>query len=325
MSDIQATAADGFQTNTIARSTLHFKHFALFFTAHHLLPGSIMAQAASTGDVDTSKIDFYDFLTLPGPQASASEIKRAGRKTSLLYHPDKVAPTPENLQNFHILQIAITILSDPAEKAKYDQTREAKLRRKAEVDALDARRRRMREDLENRETGVGDGSTVAGQKRTFSEREMKIRRIQDENRRKIEEMKARKKFEAEQSAAQERAKPTKNESAANGTSDHVSTATNGESGEQDIMDRAIKVRWLREGEGQSYEESTIGEMFIGVENVIVLKDKKRKIDGKKTVMGTAVVVFVSLAQAQKTMDEKGGLLDKFDSVTWAKAKDEEPS
>ena len=278
------------------------------------------------GDVDTSKIDFYDFLSLPGPQASASEIKRAGRKTSLLYHPDKVAPTPENLQNFHILQIAIGILSDPAEKARYDQTREAKLRRKAEVDALDARRRKMREDLESRETnGVGiDG--VAGQKRTFSEREMKIRNIQEQNRRKIEETKARKRFEADQNAAIERAKTTNAQTTTrhDGVADGVKTA-DGAAEENDSMDRSLKLRWLREGEGQAYDENLIGDMFDEVENVVLLKDKKRKHNGKKSIMGTAVVVFSTLDTAKKAMTERAQLIDKFESIDWAKAKDEEPA
>lgn len=264
-------------------------------------------------DVDTSKIDFYDFLSLPGPQATDSEIKRAGRKTSLLYHPDKVAPTPENLQNFHILQIAIQTLSDPAEKAKYDQTREAKQRRKAEIDALDSRRRKMREDLENREA-TGD-NFAAGQKRTFSEREMKIRRIQEDNRRKIEEMKARKKFEAEQLAAQDRAKATNQEPA---------KSSNEVDASDDSMARSIKLRWLREDDGQSYDESSIGALLgDGVEDVVLLKDKKRKHGGKKVILGTAVVVFSTLQAAKTAMDGHGAIVDKFETIEWAsKGKDQ---
>lgn len=275
-----------------------------------------------SGDVDTSRIDFYEFLSLPGPQATESEIKRAGRKTSLLYHPDKVAPTPENLQNFHILQIAIGVLSDPAEKAKYDQTREAKLRRKAENDALDARRRKMREDLENRETnGNDDVPSVLGQKRTFSEREMKIRRIQEENRRKIEEMKARKRAEAEQASVVERAKSTKEmpEGKHNSETNGIAARTGEENAS---MDRSVKLRWLREGEGQGYDEGVIGDMFGDVENVVLLKDKKRKVDGKNFIMGTAVVVFTSITAANAIMDGKSKLYDKFDSVEWAKTKEQ---
>lgn len=274
-----------------------------------------------SGDVDTSKIDFYEFLSLPGPQATESEIKRAGRKTSLLYHPDKVAPTPENLQNFHILQIAIGILSDAAEKAKYDQTREARLRRKAENDALDAKRRKMREDLENREVnGSADMASVLGQKRTYSEREMKIRRIQEENRRKIEEMKARKRTEAEQANALERAKVTKD--MPEGKPSEVNGNANPTGEAIDSLDRSIKLRWLREGEGQAYDEGIISEMFEDVENVVLLKDKKRKVDGKKFIMATAVVVLTSVTAANRIMEAKSKLYDKFDSIEWAKAKED---
>src|SRR4051812_4309302 len=101
-----------------------------------------MAPAGSS-DVAT---DYYELLDIP-PTASESEIRRAYRKTSLLYHPDKVKPTPENLDKFQLLQTAISILTDPTEKTKYDQTRAAKLRRQAETAALDSRTRKMKEDL----------------------------------------------------------------------------------------------------------------------------------------------------------------------------------
>ena len=279
----------------------------------------LMASSMPAGEVDTSKIDFYEFLSLPGPQASESEIKRAGRKTSLLYHPDKVAPTEQNLQNFHILQIAIGVLSDPAEKAKYDQNREAKFRRKAEADALDARRRKMKDDLENREKdGLTSVDTVAGQKRPFSEREMKMRRIQEENRRKVEEANARRRNEAEQTMAKERANTVKN--TAPDLSHSVNVHVNGNHA-SDSLERSIKLRWSREGEGQSYDESTIHEAFEGIENVVLLKDKKRKRDGKKSVLATAVVVFQSLQAAKAAMRDKSSLYDRFDSIEWAGTKD----
>lgn len=273
---------------------------------------------ASQDEVDASKIDFYEFLSLSsGPSSTPSEIKRAGRKTSLLYHPDKVAPTPENLQNFHLLQIAIAVLSDPAEKAKYDQTREAKLRRKAEVEALDERRRKMREDLEVREkAGTGAGiETIKGQKRTYSQREMDIRRIADENRRKMELLAAQRR------AAQQDVKKTTDEASNSRARDEPTAQRDkSEPDETNSTHSSIKLRWVREGSLENYDEQSVQDLFSldDIDHVILLKDKKRRVEGrdKKVLMGTAVVGFVSRAAAEKAMDKKGNLVE-FESVEWA--------
>jgi len=286
--------------------------------------------ASTTGDVDLSKIDLYEFLGLAGPQVTTKEINKAGRQTSFRYHPDKVAATPENLEKFHIAQIAIGLLSDPAEKTKYDQQREAKLRRKAEVDALDSRRRKMAEDLEAREKSGLGGNVVAGQKRTFSEREMKIRRAQEENRRKIEERNARNKLDAEQKAAQERAQAAKADTSdatpsvpetASDTKHGSGRAPNGGTG----MNTSIKLRWLREEEGQTYDENSIRQVFgeQNVEEVILLRDKKRKIEGRKVMMGVAVVMFVTAVAANEAMGQMGRLADKFESFEWVKTGDKD--
>lgn len=274
---------------------------------------------ATLGDVDTSKIDFYEFLGLTqGSTASLKEINRAGRQTSFRYHPDKVAATPENLENFHIAQIAIGILTDPEEKAKYDQQRDAKLRRKAEVDALDDRRRTMAEDLERREKNGISTNVVAGQKRTFSERDMKIRAAQEANRKKMEERNAAVRLEAEKKAAEERARATKADGVPSATNDQEQKNTS--SGKDaESTGTSIRLRWFREGEGQGFDEAYIADLYPAndVDNVVLLKDKKRKIEGRgKIMVGTAVVMFNSAMKAKLAMAQKAALLDKFDTVEW---------
>lgn len=277
---------------------------------------------ATQDEVDASKIDFYEFLSLStGPASTPSEIKRAGRKTSLLYHPDKVAPTPENLQNFHLLQIAIAVLSDPAEKAKYDQTREAKLRRKAEVEALDERRRKMREDLEAREKAGNSAGPeiIKGQKRTFNQREMDIRRIAEENRRKMEVLAAQRRAQMISEQQQPNGNATegsKGEAKDNPSGQNIeSDGTNGST-----LQQSIKLRWIREGSLENYDEQSIQDLFPldDIDHVILLKDKKRKVEGreKKVLMATAVVGFNSRTAAQNAMDRKSVLVE-FESVEWA--------
>ncbi|KAK6384673.1 hypothetical protein LTS17_002236 [Exophiala oligosperma] len=253
---------------------------------------------APGNDADLS-VDYYELLSIPAT-ASESEIRRAYRKTSLLYHPDKVKPTPENLDRFQLLQTAINVLTDAAEKLKYDQTREAKQRRLAETAALESRRRKMKEDLEKREGGAP--ASVNGAKRSWSDRELEIKRIAEENRRRREAAVAQKVQEAQaRTDAQARENTTPSDS----------------------IDRSVKVRWVKEGEGLDIDQDALEENFSAgdVENVLVLKDKKRRIEGrdKKVLLGTAVIVFKSVGLAKKVVSQ--GPWEGIESVEWAASKE----
>jgi DnaJ homolog subfamily C member 17 len=279
-------------------------------------------------------VDYYDLLSIPAA-ATESEIRRAYRKTSILYHPDKVEPTPANLDKFHQLQIALNILTDPDEKARYDQGRQAKLRRKAENDALDLRTRQLKEDLERREAegakangnGVGNGI-----KRAWSERELEINRIREENRRRMAEMGAarareREKREREVEAAaeqeHEKSKTTREDSESKIDNSQPPSKSNREHPEpkNDEIQRCVKIRWFKQGDGLDIDQEFLEDQFPAgdVESVVILKDKKKKrrIDGvkNKVVMGTAVIVFATLAAAKTVV--KGGPWDGVESVEWA--------
>jgi DnaJ homolog subfamily C member 17 len=259
--------------------------------------------------------DYYDLLSIPA-SASESEIRRAYRKTSLLYHPDKVTPTPETLEKFQLLQTALDVLTDVEEKAKYDRTREAKLRRKVEEERLEERRKKLKKDLEGREneamTNGVSALGAAGVKRNWSQRELEINRIKEENRlrreavmgKKVEEAREREKKDAEEKMAQEKE----------------------EEGSSEAMDRSVKVRWVKEGEGLEIDAEAIeGEFPTGeVESVLLLKDKKRRIEGRshRVVLGTAVVVFTTKAIAKRVV--ANGPWEGMESVGWAAEKDADP-
>jgi DnaJ homolog subfamily C member 17 len=173
----------------------------------------------STDDLSihaTSSIDFYTLLSLT-PTATDSEIRSAFRKTSLKYHPDKVGSTPENVDKFLLVKIAHDVLSDQKIRALYDQTREAKERRQAETEKLDAGRRKMVSELERREQNAKStsGVGVMGVKRSRTgeeespeqKLEREIRRISEENRQKkgaLMERKERERLEEEQRLADEK-------------------------------------------------------------------------------------------------------------------------
>lgn len=244
-------------------------------------------------------VDYYELLSIPAT-ASEAEIRRAYRKTSLQYHPDKVAPTPENLDKFQLLQTALNILTDAPEKLKYDQTRDAKLRRLAETAALDSRRRQMVEDLEKREAA---SVQQQGVKRTWTDRELEIKRIQEENRKRREAATAQKVSEAQARAEAAQAKEKEQQSS-------------------DSMDRSVKVRWIKEGEGLEIDQQALEDNFAAgdVENVVLLKDKKRRIEGrdKKVLLATAVIIFTSVAIAKKVISQ--GPWEGIENVEWAAAK-----
>ena len=252
------------------------------------------ATMAPKSDADLTT-DYYELFCIPA-NATEAEIRRAYRKTSLLYHPDKVKPTPETSAKFQLLQVALNTLSDPVEREKYDQKREAKQKRKAENDALEGRRRKMKEDLEQRETNTP--TSVNGIKRTWSERELEVKRIAEENQRRREAMMQAKLQRAQAEVPVEKATST--------------------------IERSVKVRWLKEGDGLDIEKASLKSMFESygeVEDVLVLKEKRRRISGreKKVVLGTAVIVFAAVPTAEKAILNSAP--DGIESISWAAEKE----
>ncbi|KAK0125447.1 hypothetical protein ONS95_000539 [Cadophora gregata] len=127
----------------------------------------------------TSDVDFYALLGISIEACSASELRRAYRKTALQYHPDK-AGKDYDPEKYELFQAANGVLSDPELKAKYDGHRSAKLQRQRANEIFEGKRRAMKEDLEARERG-GVG---AGMKRGREESEMdkEVKRLAEEGR-----------------------------------------------------------------------------------------------------------------------------------------------
>lgn len=136
----------------------------------------------------TSDVDFYALLGLTLESVSASELRRAYRKTALKYHPDKVGKDFDP-DKYELFQAANEVLSDPSLKEKYDAHRNAKLQKQRANDLFEGKRRAMKEDLEAREK--------AGGTTTFGVQGIKRPRSEDEDIRKMAELGRQKRMETE--------------------------------------------------------------------------------------------------------------------------------
>jgi len=101
-------------------------------------------------DCDDDLGDVYQLLGV-AETANDKEIQTAYRKSSLTCHPDRNPDDPEACQKFERLTRAKELLLDPVERARIDQHRKAKRELEERYAQEDAKRRRLREDLESRE------------------------------------------------------------------------------------------------------------------------------------------------------------------------------
>ncbi|KAJ6043739.1 uncharacterized protein N7446_001935 [Penicillium canescens] len=246
-----------------------------------------------------SNQDFYALLDVPAA-ANESEIRRAYRRTALKYHPDKIAnPTPADIDKFHFLQIAYDVLSDPSVRQLYDNAREARQRKQRERDMMGAAKRKMREDLEARERAgaaeMGGAGVKQGVKRSWmaggdddaeEKLQREIERIAEDGRRRRREAEDKIKKELDE----EQKKPA------------GGSVEGGGGAEVPELERAVKVRWVREGRGLEVDIERLAVLFAPfgkIENTFMLKDKRQRIGDKKEkkTVATGVVVFTSIVSA----------------------------
>ncbi|KAF9279980.1 DnaJ (Hsp40), sub C, member 17 [Mortierella alpina] len=95
------------------------------------------------------QLDWYAVLGVERT-ATSKEITKAYRVRALKVHPDK-NPDPNAAKVFHELSQAYDLLLDPAARAAFDNLLNVKVQAKERSDKYDSVRRKMKEDLENRE------------------------------------------------------------------------------------------------------------------------------------------------------------------------------
>jgi DnaJ family protein C protein 17 len=279
----------------------------------------------------TSSHDFYALLEIK-TTATESDIKRGYRRAALRYHPDKVGDDAEAKEKFHWIGIANAVLTDPAARAAYDAAREAKARQQRERDKLEEGRRRMAEALEAGERGTKRVKVVDGVEDAEERLQREIRRIQEANRKMMDQKQKAKQENVEaleeqvrMDREQEEKEKMEEEERKRRIYDTVGGTT------VDALERTVKVKWRREGLGVALDREGLPKLFSRFGKVQHAssskdKDKKQRVgeSREKKVIATGFVVFESVVGAHAPVEDahlqkgKGDEWEVVESVQWQK-------
>ena len=131
--------------------------------------------------------DLYELIGASN-KASTHEIKKAYRKKALSCHPDKNPNNPKAAELFHELSRALEILTDTSARAAYDKVINAKYQAKLRVKELDAKRKKLKEDLEAREDAYKRSlNSDYNIKNDKAKLQAEIERLQKEGSKQVEE------------------------------------------------------------------------------------------------------------------------------------------
>ena len=235
-----------------------------------------------------AEVDPYRVLGIdPKPNLTDAEIKKAYRKLALKLHPDKRKDSERERaqQEFDQLQKAYDILLDPEARAALENLAKARQATRQRHESQDAKRRKMREDLERRERAAERGRN--------EEEEAKDRLRQELARLRKTFATRRKGYDAEAT--------TGTGADANGRRDGARTGDDKKAGVDvpEHMYRTLKVVWRKDI--SDYAASGLREMFGAfgtVEDVVIRDGKRRK--------GSALVVFATAAQAERAAGARCG-------------------
>ncbi|KAK5746574.1 hypothetical protein LTR17_000590 [Elasticomyces elasticus] len=251
----------------------------------------------------SSTTDFYDLLDVQ-PSASDSEIRRAYRKTALIYHPDKAgANNIPAREKFELLQIAYDVLSDPAVRELYDNARRAKEEKKEREAQFEGRRKWMKEDLERRESGAKRkwDDVAAGRDGAEEDYERELRRLaEDGRRRRVErEQEMRREALKVEEENKEVVQPVSEEGVKAGPTD---------------LDRSVTLRYPASAAAQLDKDAIVRlwERFGPIEDC-VLREKKYRKEG----------AHAAVSDVEKLQQLKPGTWSVFEGIGWAAGKEPE--
>ena len=242
-----------------------------------------MRDLAPTLD-DMADLDPYRVLGLePEPGLSEAVIKKAYRKKALVLHPDKRAASEREKaqREFDQLQKAYDILLDPEARAALENLAKARAASRARAEQQEAKRRKLREDLEARERAAERGK---------NEEEEAKERLQSELARLRRDFATRKRaYDRETAAATTPKEPAPEASAPADAAPAV----------PEHLYRTLKVAWRRDASNYPARRlRDIYAQFGTVEDVVIREGKKKK--------GSALVVFAERAAAARAATATAG-------------------
>ena len=224
-----------------------------------------MASTKSDAAKIMERIKDLDLYLLLGVETDAAEkdIKKAYRKKALKCHPDKNPDNPKAAEEFHRLSDAYEVLSDEAARKAFDTILKARKASEIRKRQLDSKRRKMRDDLEEREKRAKeDAEAVLLNQNTKAKSDEE--RLADE----IERLRRRGNamLEEEQQRIRDEIEKEKESRRDSNLSPDASASTLPKGGTK------LKVRWKNDADGRYVKESLrkIFSKYGDVAEVVVM-------------------------------------------------------
>ena len=221
-------------------------------------------------------LDLYLLLEVE-PDVDAKALKKAYRKKALTCHPDKNPGNKAAVELFHQLSDALEVLSDEKTRAAYDNLLKARKAAELRNKQLDGKRRKLKEQLEERERSSKTEEEVV---RVSEEEKLarEIERLRREGSRLLEE---------EQEAMQQQIREEKLQSSNGGSRSRPESEVS-----------RVKVKWDRKSACQ-YSGDQLEKIFSKYGNItgVVISDKKG---------GSALVEFEDINAAKMAVTIETG-------------------
>ncbi|PFX27655.1 dnaJ homolog subfamily C member 17-like [Stylophora pistillata] len=232
------------------------------------------------------KLTYYEILGV-GKESSLKEIAKAYRKKALKCHPDKNPDNPRALELFHELSKALEVLSDPKAKAAYDAVLKAKELARLRTQALDAKRKKFKQDLEAREDAAK--TEKENDEMAAKNLEAEIKRLREEGSKLLKE---------QQELLRDQLKKEVESDQYNTTYQNVTPK--------------LKVRWKSKKSDLTnggYTQEMIRSLLekYGEVSYVIVSSKKK---------GSAVAEFTSMASAKLAVENELGIPDNPLKISW---------